>query len=243
MTLTRQTRDPLSTIRTRVRFEIRDPADNPNGNAKPASALSFSNTDILRAINEAIRYLGLEQMSVQTAENLLSVQVPYTSDPCDLPVSIGASDRIVKVEDFSDSAHPVQIEYVSHEEIENHVSVYGHIRAYKYSLEALPLAGGETNNFPRLRIRIRPNPPSGRNLRIWYEAPMIVVGADGDQHELFGRWQDLVVLQATKNLARGDMDWTRNQEEQRLEYLRLWRIHSDAQKGGRRVGRRRIGRS
>lgn len=243
MTLVRQTRDQLSVIRTRIRFEIRDPASNPNGVNKPSSALSFQNSDILNAINETIRYLGIEQMSIQSAENLLSTSFAYSSDPMDFPTAIGGSDRIIKVEDFTDTAHPVPVEYVSREEIESHTSIFGSIGAFKYTLEGIPLAGGETDNFPRLRIRIRPSPVTGRTFRVWYEAPPIIVAADGDRHELFGRWQDLVVLQSVKNLLRGDQELTPQQEEQRQEYLRLYRLHSDAQKGGRRVGRRRSGRS
>lgn len=244
MTLTRQTPAQWSAVRTRIRKEISDPATRPNGSTIPSGTLRFQNSDILDAVNETLRFLGLKDMQIQSAPNLLSVDVTYSSDPVDLPDAIGGSDLIRKVEYISPSpTYGVNVDWVSHTEINDHAQVWGNARPYKFTLEALPLTGAPTDEYPKLRMRIRPSPATGQTFRVWYEAPPIIVGGDSDAHDFFGRWQDLIVLRSAFNILRRDSEMTEQQMTALAEYQRMYDKLGRTVRTPQRIRRARIGRA
>lgn len=245
MTIVRSTPDTMATIRTRVRSECMDPELWPNGQTKSQNLLRFTDAAILIAMNEALRFLQMERAVSDVAPDLHSASIVYSSDPMDLPVAISGTDQIWKVELVTSTspAGTVLVEYVSHLEIEDYATIYGAIRPFRFTLEALPLTGLPTTDYPRLRIRIRPAPVSTGTFRVWYlEAPLIVSGTT-DAHDFFGKWQDLVVLLSCKNLLRRDDEFSVQQQEMLDDQKKLYEKARAVQRGSQSIRRRRRGRS
>lgn len=213
MSISRQAAISLTNLRLRVRRIIGD-VDLSTDNQR------FSDTDdIDPAINDMLVEMQNKLTGSQVDNALVLETLTYGAGLASvaLPSTVNY-ETIYRVEDYTDSTRPREIQYVPPEEIERWPqdsvsdlpSLVGK-SAYKYSIVA--------STTTTISISVRPKPAGAKTLRIGYIASPFIMGADADTLPLSPRWQELVARGAAERLMAVDNEGT---EQQAAILARLW---------------------
>lgn len=213
MALSRATADTVTIIIARCRRELGDPVLTPQGDV--ITNPGFSDADIRFSLNDTFKLMGQLLRSGHRGEALQGVHLTYTENSTRrgvaLPSGISAS-AIYAVEDITDSSalSPRPLQYVDMSEIANYdrrvEGVDGVPFMYTLVVEALAY-----------HIMVRPEPPAGRILRIWYAATPIIHGDVADTHALAAEWSEFIGVDAAYRLMSYDGSLTDDTRERRRE--------------------------
>ena len=235
MTIARRTAEALSTFRTAIRAEVRDPATDRSGVARAAASLRWSNDDIDRAFNFALEDIQRDLSERNPGERLVAVDTTFTAGSASitLPSGLTNASLIYKVEDITDSSRPLALEYVSPLEIERFASPVA-ARPVPWMAGRWSIAASGTD----LVILVRPKPSSDMALRISALVAPTITGASSDAHPLTGQWYEYLVLLAAERLLRPDDEFSA-QQAAALQRLREQMLASSSRAGPQRIRTRR----
>jgi hypothetical protein len=223
MTLARSAAITLTTMESRVRDEIGDPALDFEGNTIPAGSRRYSDAQVDTAINDMLMEMYTFIHRRDPGHDLVtSAAVTYSGggnsslNLTDNIADIAAGAEVYMVMDETTSAVNRRLDYVSPVELESFNSRLGtetRVATRKYTLEAQ--SDGD------IILKIRPNPLQGLSVRVKYVLTPLIwqTSSKNDVHSMTARWRELMTLGAAKKLMRRD-DEIPLQSQQ--EYDRLW---------------------
>lgn len=224
MTLARASLVARSDLRTRIRREVLDPALTSGGISISPAARRFSDAEIDEALADGIIELTNQLNLNDPPTSVLLETIEYSEDETAkghiLPATIGlASAPIYKVEE-QQSGGVLAMDPVSPQEIDRYdwgtSNSMGYLAAYRARRYAI--RSGVDPSVSDAVLVVRPKPPGGLTLRVWYLGGAVLPGSDTDQHALTDRWAELLVLAATERLLGRDDSFT---NQQRDRYGRL----------------------
>lgn len=236
MAVSRVAAATLTELTTDVRRELGDVAVTPAGDTIPAGLLRYSDSEILRVLNNTLISLQRRITNKHPGESLVAVLLTYTegtspSVGCDLPSGVDAN-AIFKVDDMSPSSGiPEPVTYVSLQEIERygHISTAGTtpITPFWYTLVDRGTAHG---------LLIKPQPTDGHVFRIWYVAAPLVYSASSDAPALAGTFRDLIALNTAFALMSASQERVSEAQLARLQIAdREFNTWTSRNKGPQRI--------
>lgn len=192
MTVTRSASRTLANILSSVRVHLNDRATDNYGTVKPASALTYQDTEIYEKFNFFIMDLS-NIMALQHNEEAIRYEdMTYAGalTGMDLPTDIGAGE-IFSVYDVTNSDVPLTFDYISHREFLDKIKRFTNgalalSRGY-YTLQAsdTTTVGGS--------IICGPN-ADGKTIRIYYLTTPWNYSDSADVVLMSARWADLLAL-------------------------------------------------
>lgn len=189
-----------------VRREVRDPAVNADGSARPEVARAWPDAEVVEALQDAIIELQIEQASRGWGQFIREAELEMVDGQVDVPASADG----VLIESLQAQAQDRWIsilrggENAPDDEVLNEFPVF-----YRWHLRAKEGAGA--SGFPSARIVVVPD-FSGR-VRLRYWDPTAIPTSDADAHSIARLWGELVALLAARTLLARDEDFTMQQEQ------------------------------
>lgn len=227
MTVSRQTAETVTTLRTLIQREVGDTEGD-----------RWSASEVDRALNFQLLWMGNEMHLRDAGEALLNTTLSYSgTSPNDLPSGV-AAEHIVRVDDYTNSSNPIQLRFVSIQEMSDYNpsdTPAGVRQHYGYTLL------GQTTNATTWRIQIVPIPQEALTLRIWYIATPYVVGVAADSVPLSPRWLEFAALGTAMRLLSRDDEATFQQQARHMKLEEQFRSFCLRQRGPQRIAKRRAG--
>ena len=236
MAVSRVAAATITELTTDVRRELGDVALTPAGDTIPAGLLRYSDSEILRVLNNALIALQQRIQARHPGESLVGVLLSYTegtspSIGMNLPSGVDANG-VFKVEDMSPSSGiPEPVTPVSLHEIERYASAFEPGTTDRTPFWYTLVERGTDHG-----IVIRPQPAEGHAFRIWYVATPLVYSATSDTPALAARFRELIALQASFALIGASQERVSEAQVVRLQLaqqdLNTW---SSRNKGPQRI--------
>lgn len=232
MTVSRQTAQTVTTLRTLIARETGDLASDGT-----AQHVRWPTGEVDQALNYQLLEMGNDMAGAHPGDALLNQNLSYSgSTPVDLPSSVVA-ETIYRVDDITAANIPVQLQYVSPLELDdyNPGETFGGAYRYKYTLL------GASTNATTYRIQVFPIPTGTLTLRIWYVAPPYVPGAAADSVPLSPKWLEFVALGSALRLLSRDDEATLQQLGRYERLRKQWQESNRRQRGPQRIRKARRG--
>lgn len=207
MSLARNTKSTGSTVETRVRFEVLDPATDPAGNTRGAGELRFSTSDVWNAVTDQLIEMSNTLDAFSPTRSILTADVSISDGEGTFTSGVGLSSAaIYGVELLDNESDPAYaLTYVPPNQLSNYPNV-----------DIYTLTGGSDLTASEVKISIRPKATC--TVRVSYIAPPIVPGSTSDAIPSTDRWLEYLVLGAALKLLRPTGDAT---DDQRMQHAKL----------------------
>jgi hypothetical protein len=206
----------LTSLRTRVRREVDDPATHRvTGTAIPDGQRRYSDAEVTEAIQDTIAEMEVEASHRDPRFGARFVDVDISGELTDLPSDI-LGESVFHIEDVRNPELPFEIEIMDSRERAAHW-VGGPISGLRVTLERQTPSG--STGHPNWTMRLHPARAEATTFRIWYLQAPTIPGVDADAHTLTVRFQQLIGLEAAFILLSRD-EGMQSQQMIRLGKLR-----------------------
>lgn len=202
MALSERSFESVTQLRDRVRFECNDPSQRKSGQLIPEAQRRFSDSEILRAIQDSITQLSEEKSRRDIHFGLRNVEVSVTSSVVSIPSDI-SGEAILSIEDIRSPSVPFNIKLADPRERINYAETFT-ANALAAVIERSDPEGASSGE-PAWQLRFSPESINATTIRIWYISAPVVPNVDGDAHTLTKIWAELIALMSARSLlARTD---------------------------------------